>query len=233
MDRSVASVDGIHCHPHADRTKHTSGKQHLGASCFYVVEVHFSSPACLALGNSCYGPNALFSRRYWLLMVYDQNMVHTLYKNLLTFYPRAFRERLGDSMEQTFNNLYRERQTEGGWFGFMLWTFAETAVGIAQEHLLLLMEGDVMKTILTNPRLAAITSLILSLPLGLIFVVLMFNIQPLANLLFNLFTIEGPPGEMYLNTLGRIVIYGGLLLLPVAFALNLQSMLKRAGPQGK
>ena len=90
-----------------------------------------------------------------------------------------------------------------------------------------------MKGILANPTSAAILSFILALPLGLIFVVLMFNIQPLANLLFNLFTIEGPPGEMYLNTLGRIVIYGGLLLLPVAFALNLQSILKREGPQGK
>ena len=36
-----------------------------------------------------------------------------------------------------------------------------------------------------------------------------------------------------INTLGRIVIYGGLLLLPLAFALNLQSLLKREGPEGK
>jgi hypothetical protein len=35
------------------------------------------------------------------------------------------------------------------------------------------------------------------------------------------------------NPLGRIVIYGGLLLLPVAFALNLQPMLKKEGPEGK
>jgi hypothetical protein len=61
----------------------------------------------------------------------------------------------------------------------------------------------------------------------LTYVVLMFNIEPLARLLNNLFTIEGQPGEMYLNMLGRIVIYGGLLLLPVAFALNLQPILKR------
>jgi hypothetical protein len=38
---------------------------------------------------------------------------------------------------------------------------------------------------------------------------------------------------MEINILGRIVIYGGLLLLPVAFALNLQPMLKREGPGGK
>ena len=163
----------------------------------------------------------------------DQNMVHTLYKKLLALYPQSFRERLGESMEQTFHDLCNE-QKGGPSRGFVVLSlFAETAIGIVHEHLYLLREGDIMKTILANPTSAAIISFILALPLGLIFVVLMFNIQPLANLLFNLFTIEGPPGEMYLNTLGRIVIYGGLLLLPVAFALNLQSILKREGPQGK
>ena len=87
-----------------------------------------------------------------------------------------------------------------------------------------------MKGSLANPTTAAILSFMLALPLGLIFVVLIFDIQPLANLLINLFTIDGPPGEIYLNTPGRIVIYGGLFLLPVAFALNLQPMLVRVGP---
>ena len=47
----------------------------------------------------------------------------------------------------------------------------------------------------------------------------MFDIELLGKPLNELFTIEGQQGEI--NTLGRIVIYGGLLLLPVAFALNL------------
>ena len=84
-----------------------------------------------------------------------------------------------------------------------------------------------MKTILANPRWAAITSLILSMPLGLTFVVFMFDIDPLVKPLNDLFTIEGQQGQI--NMLGRIVIYGGLLLLPIAFALNLQPMFKREG----
>ena len=72
---------------------------------------------------------------------------------------------------------------------------------------------------LAHPRSAAITSLILSLPLGLTFIAFMFDIELLGKPLNELFTIEGQQGEI--NTLGRIVIYGGLLLLPVAFALNL------------
>jgi len=164
-------------------------------------------------------------------MVYDQNTVPALYKKLLGLYPRGFRERLGESMQQTFHDLYNE-QKRGTARGFVVLSlFTETALGIAHEHLLLLIEGDIMKTILANPRLAAITSLILSLPLGLTFVAFMFDIEPLVKPLNDLFTIEGQQGQI--NTLGRIVIYGGLLLLPLAFALNLQSLLKREGPEGK
>jgi hypothetical protein len=90
-----------------------------------------------------------------------------------------------------------------------------------------------MKNILTNHNSAAITSSILALPLGLTYVTLMFNIEPLARLLNNLFTIHGLQGEIQINMLGRIVLYGGLLLLPVAFALNLQPMLKREGTERK
>jgi hypothetical protein len=58
-------------------------------------------------------------------------------------------------MEQTFNDLYKERQTEGGWFGFMLWTFAETAIGIVKEHGLLITERGAMKNSLANERTVA------------------------------------------------------------------------------
>ena len=87
--------------------------------------------------------------------MYDGNAVHVLYKKLIRLYPRTFRERLGESMEQTFNDLCRERQTKGGWFGFVLWTFVETAGGIFREHVLLLIEGAAMKNILANPSSAA------------------------------------------------------------------------------
>ena len=154
-----------------------------------------------------------------------------LYKKLLAIYPRGFREQLGESMQQTFNDLYKEQQTERRLFGFMFWMFVETGVGIFKEHLLLITEGNSMKSIISNPTSAAITSFILSMPLGLTFVALMFDIEPLVKPLNNLFTIKGQSGDI--NTLGRIVIYGGLLLLPVAFAINLQSMLKREGLEGK
>ena len=158
-----------------------------------------------------------------------QAKVRALYKKLLILYPRGFRELLGESMLQTFNDLYKERQTEHGLLGFMVWMFAETSVGILKEHILLIAQGNSMKTFLANPRSSAITSSILALPLGLTFIAFMFDIEPLTKVLNNLFTIDG----QQINMLGRIVIYGGLLLLPLAFVLNLRPMWRKEGPEGK
>ena len=69
-------------------------------------------------------------------MTYDRNTVPALYKKLISLYPRGFREQLGESMEQTFKDLYNERQTKRGGFGFVFWMFAETGVGIIKENIL-------------------------------------------------------------------------------------------------
>jgi hypothetical protein len=164
-------------------------------------------------------------------MVHAQNMVRALYKKLLRLYPRGFRKRLGESMEQTFNDLYNKQKQQPTRRLLVLSICIETAISIVREYLLLISEEDDMKNILDNPRSAAIASLLLSLPLGLTYVAFMFDIEPLVKLLNDWFTIAGQQGEI--NTLGRIVFFAGLLVLPVAFALNLQSMLKRAGPEGR
>lgn len=58
-----------------------------------------------------------------------------LYAKLLRLYPKSHRERFGEGMEQTFNDLCRERQKAGsGLFGFALWMYAETSAGIFREH---------------------------------------------------------------------------------------------------
>ena len=84
----------------------------------------------------------------------EQAKVRILYRKLLSLYPRGFREQLGASMQQTFHDLYQERRTEGGWFGFILWTFIETTVGIIKEHILLITQGDHMKFSATNVLIA-------------------------------------------------------------------------------
>jgi hypothetical protein len=98
-------------------------------------------------------------------MMYDQEMVHALYKRLLSFYPRTFREQLGESMEQTFHDLCNEkRQTKKELFGFVLWTFLETAIGIFREHLLLISPGDMMKNAFKTLGSTALISFLLILP---------------------------------------------------------------------
>lgn len=86
---------------------------------------------------------------------------YAIYERLLRLYPREFRERLRESMEQTFNDLYKERRAEGTWVSFVLWTFAETGIGIFREHVLLITEGVTMKTMLTNPRWSPLISFML------------------------------------------------------------------------
>jgi hypothetical protein len=98
-------------------------------------------------------------------MVYDQSKVHALYKRLIAFYPREFREQLGESMEQTFNDLCNEkRQTEQSLPGFVLWMFTETTIGIFREHLLLISSGVIMQTILKTLGSPALVSLLIIFP---------------------------------------------------------------------
>jgi hypothetical protein len=59
----------------------------------------------------------------------------TWYAMLLRLYPRPFRERFGEGMAQTFHDLCQERKGAGrGLFGFALWIFCETLVGIVKEN---------------------------------------------------------------------------------------------------
>jgi hypothetical protein len=106
-------------------------------------------------------------------MSHKQNLVQWLYRRLLSLYPRAFRERLGDSMQQTFDDLSRERkrQTARGWVGFVLWIFLETAIGIFRERLRLVTEGAMMQTTLKTLGSSALLALLLILPLVILEVI--------------------------------------------------------------
>ena len=98
-------------------------------------------------------------------MTSEQNRVSRLYRNLLSLYPRAFKERLGESMEQTFEDLCNEkRQTKKELSSFILWTFIETAIGIFRERLLLISPGDIMQTIPKTLGSSAVISFLLILP---------------------------------------------------------------------
>jgi hypothetical protein len=87
-------------------------------------------------------------------------------------------------MEQTFNDLYRERQAKPGRFHFVLWTFVDTAIGIVTEHVLSITKGNAMKNTLAYPRVAALISAIL--------LAVAFIVAPFIYLVGNLRDALGP-----------------------------------------
>lgn len=106
--------------------------------------------------------------------------VRTLYRKLLSLYPRRFQEQLGESMEQTFNDLYREKKS----LHLVPWIFVDTAIGIVVEHLLSISKGDPMKNTITYQRATAL--------IGSILLVVAFIVAPSIYLAGNLRDAMGP-----------------------------------------
>ncbi|RPI91645.1 MAG: hypothetical protein EHM40_15135 [Chloroflexi bacterium] len=144
-------------------------------------------------------------------MAYAQRTIHTLYKKLLRLYPQTFREQLGESMQQTFDDLYNERQTKRGLFGFVLWMFIETAIGIVQEHILSIKEMNPMNNMLTNLRSSAVVGFLIVLP----FILLEFTFVILKRLTFDL-----------RDALDSVVIFGILWLGVAAILLILMPLVR-------
>jgi hypothetical protein len=64
-----------------------------------------------------------------------QRKYRNWYAKLLRLYPKPYRERFGETMGQTFNDLCRERaKAEKGLLSFVLWTFFETSAAIVREN---------------------------------------------------------------------------------------------------
>lgn len=92
--------------------------------------------------------------------------VRMLYRKLVALYPREFQERLGESMQQTFQDLCNEkRQTKKELFGFVLSAFIETAIGIFREQLLLISSRAILQATFINLGSSALISVLLILPL--------------------------------------------------------------------
>ena len=160
----------------------------------------------------------------------EQETVRTLYKKLLGLYPRAFKEQMGESMEQTFNDLCNERKqkTERGMFGFVLWMFIETSAGIVRENLTEIKGGGIMENIISNNRSTAIISFLMALPLAVLLLITIYDIEPLSGY-YKTLTTEADGYRI--NSFGRIFEIGALLLLPLGFIVSLVPVVRnvRAG----
>jgi magnesium-transporting ATPase (P-type) len=122
----------------------------------------------------------------------SKKIISFLYKKIISLYPKRFKEQFSESMQQTFNDLYKEKQnTNQPLFNFITWMFIETSIGIFREHLL---QGDIMKT---SKRFisSALISFLLILPFAIMEIFNRWNYNedfPFALfsfLWFNLFTV--------------------------------------------
>ena len=92
---------------------------------------------------------------------YSMRRYRNWYAKLLRFYPKPYRDRFGEGMEQTFNDLCRERRDSGeGLFALALWVFADTSTGIMRERITMIMIPN--KNII---RIVLVTVFLLMLPL--------------------------------------------------------------------
>jgi len=85
------------------------------------------------------------------------------YAKLLRLYSKPYYERFGEGMEQTFNDLLRERaEEERRIFGCALWMFAETFTGIIRENITFIIMQNITKRLTVW---AVAIALILMIPL--------------------------------------------------------------------
>lgn len=88
----------------------------------------------------------------------DPSGYRRLYASLVRLYPKGYRERYGEGMEQTFSDLCRE-QIDGLSSAFLLTTFADTILGIFSQHL----SSSIMSKTFVRPLIIALCILILPL----------------------------------------------------------------------
>lgn len=74
-----------------------------------------------------------------------------------------------------------------------------------------------------SPRLAAYVALALSVPLGIVWTAIVFELQFVEVAFKSVFTSDGAT----LNAAGRVYIFGSILVLPVALGLALWPMLRK------
>jgi hypothetical protein len=94
------------------------------------------------------------------------------YAKLLRLYPKPYRERFAEGMEQTFNDLCRERVKAGQrLFSFALWTFFETSAAIIRENATTIMRCSMnrgstifLRVVISLIAIAAIAVCIFGLP---------------------------------------------------------------------
>jgi hypothetical protein len=128
-----------------------------------------------------------------------------LYKKLLMFYPKQFRDQFGASMEQTFRDICRDERGSHA-----VYTFFDTGIAMLKEQAAILSARRIMNGLADNPRVTGIIGFLLVLPGVAMLSSLLLSIDPPLGPFK--FIVEGPPDGPHL--LGSLIALTIILILP-------------------
>jgi hypothetical protein len=145
-----------------------------------------------------------------------------LYRALLMFYPRQHRREYSDSMVQVFQDVSWMTYNQHGLIGLAFW-WCTTLVDLIRTVIVERRAVMMSKSKVINANVATVTSLVLCIPFLFLAVTAMFQFKPpfVAQLEPLMFDGTRP------TTLGYAIMLGMLLALPLAFLINLLSMVTK------
>jgi hypothetical protein len=156
-------------------------------------------------------------------MKFEQEKILVFYKRLISLYPETFRERFGESMEQTFRDVCNDKTKLKGRISptFVLSAFAETSAGVFKENLYEL-KGATMKSLISKNKSALIFGLIAFLPFFVLNMIAVKQIEPLSSI-FRINT----GGNFWDYPVGHITAIVALLLLPVGAFISMSPIFRK------
>lgn len=168
-------------------------------------------------------------------MNFEKEKIFVYYKRLISRYPQDFRERFGESMEQTFNDVCSEQKGKLS-LTFVFSTFAETSIGVIKENLSSLKGAYQMNYWLKTISIAALLGSLVTAALFVLAMLFNHDVQAgaspmsLRNILSNwigltlVFTLvvsglrleKSLSMKDWLTTFGAAALFGLLLIAPFA-----------------
>jgi hypothetical protein len=135
------------------------------------------------------------------------------FARLIRLYPQEFRDQFASAMEQTFADMYADRQASGrSMRTFLAMTYLDTSIGVVKEHIV----NGMRARPADHPRLAAVSGTLLLLPFVGLNLVVVHRIEPIFSLIRR-GTHTGP--------LEYILLVVSLLALPFGAAIALAPVL--------
>ncbi|MEQ1764365.1 MAG: hypothetical protein ABL984_14635 [Pyrinomonadaceae bacterium] len=137
-------------------------------------------------------------------------------RTVVRLYPRRFRKRFEDQILRTFADLVDDISDHGR--SMLLLTVAslyDASVGVVQEW-----TKELVTTMLKTETTTRI-AVVLCVPFALLIAAALFDGTILNAQLLSIVTVDG----QQLNGIGRVIVFGSVLLLPISLVVNLAGLI--------